>query len=333
MLARSSERGVALIVVLWVIMLLSLLIAGFAFTMHVETELTSFNRKQLKAEMMARSAIEVVRVLLIRDSSSATEGGFDSLDQFWATNDVFYVAHALDGGFLDITVRDEESKFPIKQASPDQVRRLLGMMGVDPVDADVIADSIVDWTDENDLHLLNGAEDEYYQSLDPPYRAKNAPIERVEELLLVRGVTEEIMYGNMNLENRDESRALVDLVTASSSGRVNVNTASPFVLQAFLALNDLQMDILMSRREGADGVVGTEDDQPFLSLGDFYSSMGESDRRAQQRLGRFLTVQSTHFSVQATARLGVLERAIWATLKRDGAQVQVLSWQERPGSS
>ena len=155
----NNDHGVALIVVLWVVLLLSLLIAGFAFTMHVETELTSFNRKQLKAEMIARSGVELVRMLLIVDASSGRDGGYDALDQLWATNDLFYQAHPLDGGELNITVVDEESKFPINRATPEQIRRLLDLVGVDPMDADVIADSIADWIDENDLHHLNGAED------------------------------------------------------------------------------------------------------------------------------------------------------------------------------
>ena len=50
-----QQCGVALVVVLWVIMVLSLLIGGFAFTMHVETQVASYGRKELKAEMLARS--------------------------------------------------------------------------------------------------------------------------------------------------------------------------------------------------------------------------------------------------------------------------------------
>ena len=48
------QNGVALMIVLWVIMVLSLMISGFAFTMHVETQVASYSRKELKAEMLAR---------------------------------------------------------------------------------------------------------------------------------------------------------------------------------------------------------------------------------------------------------------------------------------
>src|SRR5947207_11057 len=125
--SRATQSGVAMVIVLWVVLLLSLLISGFAFTMHVETELTSFNRKQLKAEMIARSGIEVARLMLIRDVESKTGAAFDSRDQEWATNETFYVNHPLGDGVLNVTVADEESKFPINRASPEQLRRLLDL--------------------------------------------------------------------------------------------------------------------------------------------------------------------------------------------------------------
>ncbi len=227
---------------------------------------------------------------------------------------------------------DEESKFPINRATPEQIRRLLDLVGVDPMDADVIADSIADWIDENDLHHLNGAEDEYYRSLEPPYRAKNAAIERTEELLLVRGVTPEIMYGGIDEEFGGVLPGLVDLVTATSSGRVNVNTAPSLVLQALLGLDDLQAEAVIGQREGGDGIAGTEDDQPFATLGQFYSVLGGVDRETQQVLGRLLTVKSDYFSVHSTASLGLLERSVWAILRRNGRQIATVSWQERPGS-
>ena len=76
-----DRNGVAIVVVLWVIMVLSLLISGFAFTMHVETQVASYARKELKAEMLARSGIEVARMQLILDQQSPTEAGFDALNQ------------------------------------------------------------------------------------------------------------------------------------------------------------------------------------------------------------------------------------------------------------
>lgn len=59
-----------------------------------------------------------------------------------------------------------------------------------------IADAIVDWIDADDNPRPNGAESQYYSSLSPPYQAKNGPLDSLEELLLVRGVTPQLLFGN-----------------------------------------------------------------------------------------------------------------------------------------
>src|SRR5271154_3519734 len=185
----TDDRGIAIVIVLWVVLVLSLLISGFAFTMHVETAVASYARKELKAEMLARSGIEVARMQLILDAQSPTNSGFDALNQDWATNELLYVDHELGDGMFNVKVTDEESKIPINRATDLQLKRLCGLLGVEPSDGDVIVDSILDWIDEDDLTRLNGAESDYYQSLSPSYRAKNAALDRVQELLLIRGVT------------------------------------------------------------------------------------------------------------------------------------------------
>src|SRR5437867_3015348 len=221
---------VAMILVMWVIMVLSLLISGFAFRMHVETQVASFGRKELKAQMLARSGIEVARMQLILDEKSPTDAGFDSLGQAWATNEELYVDHELGEGKYNVKVIDEERKLPANKLTPEQWSRLLEVLNVDPLDADVIVDSILDWIDEDDLHRLNGAENDYYEQLDPPYRAKDGPLDRVEELLLVRGVTREIFDGGPADEDGTERPGLKQLLTTVTQGQVNVNTASEQVL-------------------------------------------------------------------------------------------------------
>jgi type II secretory pathway component PulK len=61
---------------------------------------------------------------------------------------------------------------------------------------DDVANSIIDWLDPDDNPRENGAESDYYSSLNPPYQAKNGPLDSLEELLLVKGVTPELLFGN-----------------------------------------------------------------------------------------------------------------------------------------
>ena len=77
----KGQHGVAVIIVLWVVMVLSLLISGFAFTMHVETRTAAYARMELKAQMLARSGIEVARMQLLLHDQSAADAGYDALNQ------------------------------------------------------------------------------------------------------------------------------------------------------------------------------------------------------------------------------------------------------------
>src|SRR5205085_1490314 len=59
-----------------------------------------------------------------------------------------------------------------------------------------IANSIVDWIDQDNTPRDGGAENDYYSSLPTPYRCKNGPLESLEELLLVKGVTPQLLFGS-----------------------------------------------------------------------------------------------------------------------------------------
>lgn len=334
MRSRSASRGrvddrsgVAIIIVLWVVLVLSLLISGFAFTMHVETQVASFARKELKAEMLARSGIEVARMQLILHQQS-TDKGIDALNQEWATNELLYVDHPLGDGIYNVKITDEEAKIPINKATDKQLKRLLDFLGVDPFDGDIIVDSILDWREPGDLARINGAKNDYYRSLSPPYSAKNAPLDRVEELLLVRGVTPELYHGIPTEDGEEAHPSFPKLFTTMLSGRVNVNTASATVLQALLNVDDQQVQTILSRRDGPDGVPGTDDDQPFRTADEFFSSIGNLDPATRTQAQDLISVSSSFFTVKSTGEVGGVKRTIQTTLRREGTStnIQVVAW-------
>src|SRR5439155_344031 len=111
-------------------------------------------------------------------------------------------------------------------------------------DRDVIGDSLQDWRDANEAHRLNGAESEdFYLNLPLPYRAHNANLESVTELLQIHGVLEKpaIFYGT------EERPGLRDVVTVKTPGQVNINTATPCAMQA-LGLSDAEISEIMQSR-------------------------------------------------------------------------------------
>jgi general secretion pathway protein K len=94
--------------------------------------------------------------------------------------------------------------------------------------ADDIIDAIKDWIDTDDDVTGGGAEGAYYAGLPRPYAAKNAPLDCIEELLMVKGISMELFYGTA------ESPGLVQCLTVfgEGEGRININTAPKPVLMA-----------------------------------------------------------------------------------------------------
>ena len=100
-------------------------------------------------------------------------------------------------------IEDEGNKVNIKsllqanKKNPELLKQLLrNKIGLEGEDVDIVADSLIDWYDaDNNITGVNGAENDYYKGLNPPYSCRNGEIPVVEELLLVRGIDEQLLFG------------------------------------------------------------------------------------------------------------------------------------------
>ena len=132
-----------------------------------------------------------------------------------------------DDRLQDFAVDDEGSKININTANRDTLMKLPGMTSD-------VADAIIDWRDTDEQAGAGGAETEYYQSLQPPYRCKNGPFETAEELLLVKGITPELLYGydtnhNGVLDEEELAAAGGSTLDASQDGSASPRGLLPFV--------------------------------------------------------------------------------------------------------
>ena len=137
--------------------------------------------------------------------------------------------------------------------------------------------------ESGDNPRLAGAKSDYYQRLDPPYYAKNAPMDDLSELLLVRGIgdhpeiywggsatnhapaafQQKLGFGNSPFQAPDYPFGLKDVFTPISSGHININTADDNVLQMLPGVDDATAQNIIKLRAGPDGVDGTDDDTPL----------------------------------------------------------------------
>src|SRR5262245_25877906 len=196
---HNSNSGIALIVVMIAIFVLSLLAGAFAYSMKVETKLAMNANNQADLEWIGRSGVDYARWVLALQLSVPNEP-YDSLNQKWAGGpgsnassnsplaDVSLDGVLVGNGSFSLKIKDLERKININTADQDTLERALRAMGADANAISSIADSILDWVDRDDSTHVNGAESDYYQGLNPPYLAKNGPIDDLSELLLIKGI-------------------------------------------------------------------------------------------------------------------------------------------------
>ena len=226
-----NERGVALLVVLWIFIFLFVVAFDFASSVREEGMATHRYSEEAEGYYLALAGFEEVLYNLLKQSSQPGQGGLassDVLDGSWHDG-------SLGEGSYRARVVDEGGKININRVDEETLRRIFTNLGVDAKLTSVLVDSILDWRDEDNLHRLSGAEDDYYLSLSPPYTARNGPLDTIEDLLWIRGVTPELFYGSD--EGGVRTVGLRDILTVDSpTYRVNLRTASPEVIHALTGL-------------------------------------------------------------------------------------------------
>jgi len=350
---HHSSSGMALILAMIAIFVLSALAAGFALSMKVEARLAQNANSEQQLLWLGRSGVELARYVLSEQLTIAAEP-YDSLNQIWAggpggpgeTNSPLVGLslnnYPVGDGSVSIKIIDLERKVNINTANSAEIQQALTLMGVDANDISVVSDSIQDWIDPDDATRPAGAESDYYQGLPVPYYAKNAPIDDLSELLLIKGITPDMYWGS-NATNHQPSVfqhklgfgtspgeppnypfGLVNIFTPVSSGRINVNTADANVLQMIPGVTaDLAANII-KLRAGPDGMDGTGDDVPYQNVGDL-SRAGIP--LSAQDLNALCTTRSLTFEVHVTAQFGDYKREYVAILYRNsGTDIQVVGF-------
>lgn len=226
-LLQRERRGLILVVVLVMIALLSLLAAGYTFMVRANLNAAIAYHDQFQARMAAESGVQAA-ITVLRVARNDPGAWYNSPERFKAivvngapkqtdviqenTNSDQYDPNAPQAWRYNVvapdyddpsTVRygltDECSKLDLNRATESQLRRLFEIVipqeTTNTIDVNVLVDSLLDWREPGAVPRANGAKDEYYNSLDPPYRCKGGLFSTIEELLLVRGFTAWVVFG------------------------------------------------------------------------------------------------------------------------------------------
>ena len=236
--AYLNQRGVALLVVLWIFIFL--LVVAFDFSASVREEATAAHRysDETQGYYIALAGFERGVYEFLQQSTGrealGTQKKADIFDGDWQEE-------TLGGGAFRVRWVDEGGKININRADEETLRRVFTNLGIEEPNKAILVDSIMDWRDPDDLHRASGAENDYYRSLTPPYTAKNGPFDTVEDLLWVRGMTPELFYGYGDAQGdraeNTQRAGLREIFTVDSPiDRVNLRTASADVIHALTGI-------------------------------------------------------------------------------------------------
>jgi general secretion pathway protein K len=319
-----DDRGVILIALLWILTALTIIALSFSRETFVELAAARNARDLSDAYFIARAGITDTAYQIVKRQFQPAVRQL-KLDDTPQPIDLGKVTGMFGDGAYEIDIQDESGKINLNKVTEEHLRRLLEVLEIPKPDLDVIADSILDWRDADSGHRINGAEDDYYQSLNPPYKAKNGAFDTVEELLLVRGVTSDYFYGHSE-KNSDGSVAFRYglsryLTVYGSSTRINVNFASLQVLNSIPGMTPELAQAIFKRRTT----------KPFADMGELNKELPGSlsaitiPYLTTEPTSIYALTASGHREVSKVRRL---IRAVIALDPQESLRFRVLYWNE-----
>jgi general secretion pathway protein K len=331
--ADASRSGAALIVALWVLMILGLMIGTFAFEMHIEAGITSYHRKKLQAQYLARAGVEYARMMLVRSATSSDDEEATSEETQALVDNAYRLSRGvsvsnlrlpLGRGEMVLSIVPEEGRRNVNKLADEDWEEILDQANVPEDQWDELIDCFTDWVDEGDEHQLNGAEsdDPFYQ--DAGYECKNAPLDTVDELLLIKGFTREIVYGTpSDVTDREPVKGIAAWLTTWGEGKININTASREVLMTLTGIDEWTVDQIIEGRAGEDGEPGTRDDG-WESVSEAVSLAGIPGDIAE----RISVRDKQYVRVISLGEVGNIHAGIWAIMELDEDNVKPVFWRE-----
>lgn len=313
--SKTNPRGVALLVVLLGIALMTLIVIDFSTTAALGYLSAANQANELRAYFLARSSVAVGLGLLAEDSrmDALMQTPYDSLNDVWAAP---FPPVNVDGGTASISIIDETRKLNINQlVNPTTgeidpqyalvLERLFTILNIPPE----IIPALVDWIDADSVPSpQGGAEMDYYLRLMPPYAPRNGLMPTIGDLKMVRGVDDAIFH------------RLLPFVTVVPEMQVNANTAPPEVLAALSPQLFANPDLIKA-------VVTARMIRPFSNLTDVGNIPGLGQYISD--LSKVLTTRSNFFTINGMGTFAGARKLVHSTFRRQPNGTGLLiSWQE-----
>ncbi len=252
--ALCQQRGIALVLVLWVVVLLGVIAGAMSMAQRSGVVMTGNQKLERQGRALAEAGLRFMMLQLDNRSRPVDQNPWPvdgRLHPWRFEGHTIWIGAMSEAGRIDLNKADD--------------RLLLGMLqsvGLDEIRAKALVDAILDWRDADDGARADGAEDQQYQEAGRPVGARDGSFLTVEELQQVKGVTPELY------------KKLAPMLTVNAGQRtVNPAFASREVLSAIPDLGGEIIDqYLAERKQALD--TGSPVPKPAAGAAFFNAAMG-----------------------------------------------------------
>lgn len=334
--SQDQNRGSVLVLALLIISILVVMVFEGLHTMQVNLASSSYLLHTVQAKTLLDSGLALARFSLQKDlqqdqdpADHYGEKWSHFLDPEQARN------FSLDPEEIKGRLTDEQGKFPVNALVngqgkvQEEYKQVLDRLLANPPffqedeQRQTIIQSLVDWLDkDNEPCGEFGAENEYYEQVAKPYSCKNGPLDCLDELLLVKGITPELYWGSGDNQPSEltpgpakrHPLGLKDLLTIYGPGQININTAPKEVLAALVS-SPVSADVAQDFAQAMLDFRTNQNHFDFLGQTDWYRNQlaGFNDLQLPAKL---IAVQSNWFSLNLESNLNGQKKHLWAILKK-----------------
>ncbi len=292
----AKQTGMAMVIVIWVLSLMTIMAGSFALTMRRETSVISAVKDNAVGLAVAEAGVAIARQMMLQKDESRR----------WRADGSVYQLHYQEA---EIRVRlfSEQGKIDLNKADETLLTAMMSSTSVDPDEQQALVSAILDWRDQDDLVHINGAEKQQYEETGLTYHPANKEFQLIDELQMVLGMDSNIFQ---------ELRPLITVY--SGQAQVNLKLASKEVLQVITNLDSEMLDDFMQQRIEANRA-----QLPVPALPIIENTSGNQDTNTNEV-----------YTIISQARVfGDVNSGITVTLKKNtnGSQTnpfQVLDWQQ-----
>ena len=314
--------------ILTLLMISMMVVATLQFNRSVWSELygASNFKEAARLRLVARSGFECAMAVLSEDRE---KNDVDTLREPWAQSRTLSLQSAalFEEGYFMVEISDLAGKIQVNQlldadgnwnpAQRDLFRRFLlsKSFGIDSDEVQNLMDFIKDWLDTDDAVTRFGAESGYYQGLEPSYACNNGPMASLDRLVLIKGMSEELVYGTA------EKKGILPYLSVHGNGKININTAGPVVLNALSGeMNEAMVQDMIAYRE--DPTNDLQDPKWYQKVPGMDHIVVDAD---------LLTTKSDYFEIRSTGVMGTMEQHLRVSVFREsGKPIQTLQWKAGP---